>query len=330
MSEYLQYGGQAVIEGVMMRSPRYFAVACRKPNGEVVVQQEPVEHSFVGKLRFLNRPFLRGSLALIDAMALGMRALSFSASVQAAAINEASSKPAETASGEGDGGPIDRTANRSSRINDIAIGTTMVISICLGIGLFVALPTWLTQLAQNHLGVRTDVGRNLLDGVIRIIIFLGYIAAIGRLKNIHRVFQYHGAEHKAINTLESGQELTLERCLRSSRIHPRCGTSFVIVVLLVSVLVHCLFPRPEVAPVRIALHIALIPLVAGASYELIRLAGRMRNARFLQMLLAPGLWTQHLTTREPDPDQVEVALTALQTVLAREQAPSGEAATAVA
>lgn len=308
MSEYMAYGGQAVIEGVMMRSPRHFAVACRKPDGSLVVHEEPIGNSLLGRIRWMNRPFLRGSLALVDAIALGLKALSYAANVQT---------DSETASPTGEGGSAKTGASKGA--TELAIGATLALSFALGLALFVALPTLLTQLVQGTLGVTAPTARNLLDGIIRIMIFLAYVGLISFMHNIRRVFQYHGAEHKAINTFEAGLPLNLENALPASRIHPRCGTSFIVVVLLATIIVHSVFPRPDHALVRIALHLALLPLVAGASYELIRWAGRCRNATVLQMLLAPGLWSQRLTTREPTPDQVEVALAALAHVVAREQ-----------
>jgi uncharacterized protein YqhQ len=165
-----------------------------------------------------------------------------------------------------------------------------------------------------------QVELNLIDGVVRMTIFLGYIALISRLDAIRRVFQFHGAEHKAINTLERGEPLTAENCMRASRIHPRCGTSFIIVVLLASILVHSVLPRPPFYLTRLALHISLIPVVAGISYEIIKLAGRFRDSIVTRTLLAPGLWSQRLTTREPDVEHVEVAIAALRAVLDREKA----------
>lgn len=331
MNQYEQYGGQAVIEGVMMRSPRFFAVACRKPDGEIVVRTEPVENSIVGRLKWLNKPFLRGTLALIDAMALGTRALTFAAQVQAEAIAPAAEAPVSESAPAVGGNATQATAQAAveghGRINDIAIGATLVFAVLVGLGIFVALPTLLVQPYQRHL---TEGGRmalsygrqvslNALDGLVRITIFLVYIGLIARMQNIRRVFEYHGAEHKTINTLEAGQEIRLENCLLNSRIHPRCGTSFIIVVLLASILVHSLFPRPENYFVRLALHLSLVPVVAGLAYEVIRLAGKFRSAAVLRTLLAPGLWSQRLTTREPDSSQVEVAMAALTAVIEREQ-----------
>ncbi len=320
MSDFLQYGGQAVIEGVMMRSPRFFAVACRKPDQSIIVQTEPVEKSIVGKLKWLNKPFLRGTLALVDAMALGTKALAFAARVQSDGL-----APAQTTQSAADGAAHRNGASaapsqpaESTRINDIAIGATMVFAFCFGICVFIALPTLLTQLSQTRLGVSNRYALNGVDGLIRITIFLVYISLIGRMENIRRVFQYHGAEHKAINTLESGHDLDVQNTMEASRIHPRCGTSFIIVVLIASILVHSVFPRPDNYFVRLALHLSLIPVVAGAAYEVIRLAGKFRNLGITRFLLAPGLWSQQLTTREPDAEHVEVAIAALKAVLAKE------------
>jgi len=293
MNQNLQYGGQAVIEGVMMRSPRYFAVACRHPNGEIVLKLEDLANSWLARLRWLNRPFLRGTLALLDAMALGIRALRFSADVQL-------EEQTQTV--------------QQKRINDLAIGSTMVVGLLIGLGLFVALPTTLTQL----LPWKNPILLNMLDGILRIALFLGYVLAVGHLKEIRRVFQYHGAEHKAINTFEAGLPLTLENAQQQSRIHPRCGTSFVMVVLILAIFVFSLTGRPPIW-LRIPLHIALLPVVAGIAYEVIKFAGRRKESRFTRWLLAPGLWSQRMTTREPEETQIEVALRALQAVVEQEQ-----------
>ena len=314
MTEKLQYGGQAVIEGVMMRSPRWFAVACRKPDGAITIKTEAVENTILGKLKGLNRPLLRGTLALLDALALGMKALQFSAQVQADAIEEQQRAATES-------------MPKSGRISDIAIGATMVGALLFGLVLFVAIPTLATQLAQPYLGIakgaaptyKQQMGLNVVDGAIRMTIFLCYVSLIGRMENIRRVFQFHGAEHKAINALESGDDLTVENAAKASRIHPRCGTSFVIIVLLAGIVVHCFFPRPENYFVRLGLHLAVIPLVAGIGYEVIRIAGKYRHVPVINWALAPGLWTQRLTTREPDDSHIEVALASLKAVIQKER-----------
>lgn len=293
MNQNLQYGGQAVIEGVMMRSARYFAVACRAPDGQIVLKLEDLASFWLSRLRWLNRPFLRGTLALLDALALGIRALRFSADVQL-------EEQAQTV--------------QQKRINDLAIGSTMVVGLAVGLGLFVALPTAITQL----LPWKHPLLLNMLDGVIRIVLFLGYVLAVGSLREIRRVFQYHGAEHKAINTFEAGLPLTMENAKRQSRIHPRCGTSFVMVVLILAIFVFALTGRPSIW-LRIPLHILLLPLVAGIAYEAIKFGGRHKDSRFTRWFLAPGMWSQYLTTREPDEAQIEIALRALQAVVEQEQ-----------
>ena len=288
---YWRYGGQAVIEGVMMRSPRYFAVACRAPDGSIIVRAEPIKNTLVGKLQFLNRPFLRGVFMLVDALALGMRALMFSSQVQLQ--NDPNYKPA------------------AKPVQDIAIGGSAIAGLAIGIGLFFVIPTLLTDwLKRAHWG---SFEQNLLDGVLRITIFLLYVGLIGLIPDIRRVFQYHGAEHKAINALEEGLPVTIETARQQTRLHPRCGTSFVLLVLVVSIFVFALLGRPAWY-LRIPLHLALLPVIASLVYEVIRLAGMFKTGFFTRVLIAPGLWTQYLTTREPTDDQIEVAVTALRRV----------------
>jgi len=310
MNETFQYGGQAVIEGVMMRSPRFFAVACRRQdNQEIVLREEPVL-SFFHRFKWLNKPFLRGTLALFEAMMLGMKSLSFSASIamESETRKEAPSPAQETASQE-----------PPKSINEIAVGLTMMVGLALGIGLFVMLPNALAGTLARWF--KNPITLNLAEGALRLLIFLAYVGGISLMKDIQRVFQYHGAEHKVINTFEAGQPITLENALRQSRIHPRCGTSFILVVMLISILVFsCL--GWSVWYWRILSRLALLPVVAGISYEIIRLAGRHKDAAWTRILLAPGLWSQYITTREPTQDQVEVAMKALEAVLEKERAPS--------
>ncbi len=341
----LQYGGQAVIEGVMMRSPRYFAVACRKPNGEIVVQREDVDKSILGKLKWLNVPFLRGTLALIDAMALGSRALAFASHVQLEAEQakkeNASSEPGaapappsplreaeadlEAIAASAATGPVVTPGKGGSRgrINEIQVGGSLVFGLVFGLFLFVLVPTWITGAFKHFApaiatGARPDRWLNIADGVIKMVIFFGYIGLISLMPQIHRVFMYHGAEHKAINTLEAGLPLTRANALNASRIHPRCGTSFIFIVLVINLIVFAFLPRPDFVLFRFLLHVAVIPFVAGISYEIIRLAGQFRRFPIVMAVFAPGMWSQYLTTREPDPSQVEVALAALCSVLEAE------------
>ena len=335
----LQYGGQAVIEGVMMRSPRFFAVACRKPDGEIVVQREEVDKSIIGKLKWLNYPFLRGTLALIDAMALGSRALAFASHVQMEAEQQSAYNsdivPATDAShlehevtasaaSLANGPPIVPPTEMpsSGKINDIAVGGSMAFGLLFGVALFILLPTLLTGVLQRlgwagHTGYNQYRWLNVYDGLIRMVIFFGYIGLISLMPQIRRVFMYHGAEHKAINTLEAGLPLTNENALDASRIHPRCGTSFIFIVLIINLILFAFLPRPDWY-LRFPLHIAVIPIVAGLAYEVIKFAGKFRRNPLVMAIFAPGMWSQYLTTREPDASQVEVALAALTSVLEAE------------
>lgn len=315
--EYLQYGGQAIIEGVMMRSPRYFSIACRAPNGEIIQTTEPLEKTWIGRQKWLKLPFLRGSWALLDAMTLGVKAMRFASSVQMDPLYQ---KPGEADQGK----PMNK------HVQDIAIGATVVVSLVFGLFLFNVVPNALAELLRNF-GVKNGTWINFATEMVKVVFFLGYIIAIGQLPDIREVFKYHGAEHKAINTLEADQPLDIQHCLQQTRLHPRCGTSFAIVVLIVSIIVSTLTPRYLVTGgqgnylidvgARVLLEIfVLLPIISGISYELIRFAGKFRNTTFVNILFKPGLMSQYLTTREPREDQVEVALRALQNCVDAEAA----------
>jgi len=333
------YGGQAVIEGVMMRSPRFFAVACRRlSNGEIMVRQENVE-SMTAKWQWMNKPFLRGTLALVDSMVMGYRALMYAANIQMA--DEAAQNPPDspkaadppTAPRADAGGSAESQAETAAEkevdqaagasINGIAIGATVFLALFFALGLFWVVPTLLTQIVQHqlHIGRHVTVAQSILlnlgDGLIRIAIFLGYVLLISRMDHVKRLFQYHGAEHKAINALEAGKPLTLESARESSRIHPRCGTNFIFIVLIVGIIVYSFFGRPPIY-IRVPLHLMLLPVVAGISFEVLKFAGKYRDKKWAQWLVAPGLATQYLTTRVPDDSQIEVALAALVSVWDKE------------
>ena len=338
VDERTQYGGQAVVEGVMMRSPRFFAVACRRlSNAEIVVTLEPIE-KHLKAFGWLNKPFLRGSLALVDAMALGIKALTYAANVQATdefAKNEAAAAGAAgMVMGEGIPAAGSRPPKPSSgellpatgTINGIAIGATTVLSLFLGFALFWTFPALLTDKLLPHHGRLVS---NLTEGGIRLAIFFIYIGLISQMKHIQRVFQYHGAEHKAINTLERGAAMTVENARASSRIHPRCGTNFIFIVLITSIAVFSVVPRHALSegilPVleTVGLRLLLLPIVAGVAYEILKWAGSNRDKAWAQALIAPGLWTQHLTTRVPDDSQLEVAIASLDAVWAKEHDGAG-------
>lgn len=273
-------GGQAVIEGVMMRGPEYIATAVRTPSGEITVKKDAV-HSITERYPILKKPFLRGTVALCESLVYGMKSLSYSAQ----------------AAGEED-----------EQITNTEMALTMAFSIVLAIVFFLLIPTYAVKFIP---GIEySAVWMNIVEGVLRLAIFLLYIWGISLTKDIRRVFEYHGAEHKTIWTYESGQELTVENVRRHSRLHPRCGTNFLLIVMVVSIFVFAFLGWPSLLE-RVASRIVLMPVVAGISYEMIRLSSRTESP-LLQTLFKPGLWLQYLTTREPHDDQIEVAIRALE------------------
>ena len=275
-------GGQAVIEGVMMRGPGITATAVREPAGTIVVQKEPTK-SIADTYPILKKPFLRGCVALYESLVIGMKALSFSAKA---------------------------AGDEEEEMSNSEIAITMVISTIFAIAVFLALPTFIVKfipgVQDNH------VVLNLIEGVIRLVLFLLYIWGIGLTKDIQRVFQYHGAEHKTIHTYELDLPLTVENVRKQSRLHPRCGTNFLLIVMVVSIFVFAFLGWPNLLE-RIVSRILLMPVVAGIAYEVIRLAGRGEHS-LVQALIKPGLALQYMTTREPEDDQIEVAIRALEEV----------------
>ena len=298
----------------MMRGPKYYAVACRRANNEIVVRQESVE-SVLGRFKWLNKPFLRGTLALIDSMALGVKALMYSADIAMADVEQADPKKAkkidETAN---DGG---QPAKKSGSINDITLGISMVLGVALGIGVFMIGPHLLVDLLKKW--IHHPIWLNLAEGGVRLTMFVTYVACISFMKDIRRVFQYHGAEHKVINTFEAGLELTPENFRNYTTIHPRCGTSFILIVLLLSIVVYSFLGWHNAWYLRVGYRLLLLPVIAGIAYEIIRYAGRHKDSKLLPIILSPGLLMQRLTTREPSEDQVEVALRALEAVMEKEE-----------
>ncbi|MDP6349079.1 MAG: DUF1385 domain-containing protein [Chloroflexota bacterium] len=323
--ERIAYGGQAVMEGVMMRSRRRMAVAVRHPAGHIVVKAEDIiPGRFVRVARRV--PVLRGVAVLWDVLALGMRTLAFSANVgleedrdvasesddsaedaEAPSTNGATEAPAATASEEtpegGEGG------------TDVAVTGMLAFGLVFGIALFFVLPIFLTRLTDPL--VDSDILSNLVEGLIRLAIFVSYLYLIGRLADIRRTYEYHGAEHMTVNALERGQQLTVENVIRNSLSHPRCGTNFLLVIVVISVIVFTFLGRPDLL-LRVGSRIVLIPLVAGVAFEIIRaLSARVDNP-IARVFLQPGLWLQKLTTRPPTADQVEVAIAAMSEVLKTE------------
>ncbi|MDD6287257.1 DUF1385 domain-containing protein [Acidaminococcus fermentans] len=291
MTKKLSVGGQAVIEGVMMRGPGKLAVAVRKPNGEITVDLKDAG-SVSDRYPILKKPFLRGVVSLVESLSYGMKALSFSAQ----------------ASGEEEEG--------AESMSSLELAGTIAVSVGLAVLLFVVLPTGAMKLLQNE-GFSPMV-LNLCEGLLRLGIFLLYIWGISRQKDIQRVFQYHGAEHKTIYTYEHGLPLRVENVRPFSTLHPRCGTNFLMIVMLISIFIFTFLGWPSLWE-RILSRILLMPVVAGISYEIIRFAGKHMDKPWVRAAILPGLALQKLTTRQPDDDQIEVAIASLKAVLPPEE-----------
>ncbi len=294
----IQVGGQAVIEGVMMRSKDSYSVAVRRRDGSILVRVKPFT-SFVRKFKLFSLPLVRGAFVLIESLVLGVQALTFSGDI--AASDENGGTPGE-----------DEASKKQKRgfLANLWLALSVTFSLALGLFIFFYVPLILTE----FLGAETGFWFNLVDGILRLSIFLLYLAAITFMKDIRRVFEYHGAEHKSIFAFEQDANLTVASAQPCSRFHPRCGTSFLLIVMIVSIFVFMFLGKPETIGDRL-FRLAFIPVIGGISYELIRLSGAKANSRFWQPLIAPGLWLQKLTTREPDEEQLEVAIVALKASL---------------
>lgn len=295
-------GGQAVIEGVMMRAPHSYCVAVRRPNGEIATQEMPVPR-MSEKYRAFKYPILRGLGTLGQAMSLGFRALRFSADV---AVEEEGSGP--------------KQAKESS---SWALSLNLLFSFGFFIFLYKLVPLYLvTALEKTYPALHNRILFNAADGLIRMAIFLGFLTLISRWKDVHRVFEYHGAEHKVVFNFESGQPVTVANAQSFVTYHPRCGTSFLMVVMILSMLIYMLIPVESFAA-KMAIRVALLPLIAGLSYEMIRFAARRRGS-FLAALTKPGLWLQRITTQPPSDEQAAIAIHALDRAMALEARQGGE------
>lgn len=290
MNKKPNVGGQAVIEGVMMRGKTHVAVAVRQPDGEISVDVRPV-NSISDRYPILKKPFLRGVVSLVESLVMGMKALAYSAQV---------------------------SGDEDEKLDSKEMALTIAVSAGLAILLFIVIPTWsmrfLTGITQDHMAL------NLAEGVLRMAIFLAYIAAISSMNDIQRVFQYHGAEHKTIYTYEAGLPLKVENVRPFSTLHPRCGTNFLMIVMLISMFIFTFLGWPSLLE-RIASRIILMPVIAGVSYELIRYAGAHTDNPLVRIAITPGLLLQKLTTRQPDDSQIEVAIASLKAVVPPEDLP---------
>lgn len=284
-------GGQAVIEGVMMRGPELVATAVRNPQGRIELEVKPV-NSIADRYPIFKKPMLRGCVSLFESLVMGIRSLGYSAQM----------------AGEED-----------EQLTDKELAGTMIFAFALAAVLFIAIPTGAAKLF--HVITEDPVFLNLMEGFLRLFIFMAYIFAISRMKDIQRVFQYHGAEHKTIACFEAGEALTVENVARHTRLHKRCGTSFLLIVMLVSIFVFAFLGWPDLVE-RIASRIILLPVVAGISYEIIRFSANSDNC-LLGWAVKPGLWLQKLTTREPEPEMIEVAIESAKAVLPEDKIPAG-------
>ena len=287
----IMIGGQAVIEGVMMRGPELVATAVRNPQGRIELEVKPV-NSIADRYPIFKKPMLRGCVSLFESLVMGIRSLGYSAQM----------------AGEED-----------EQLTDKELAGTMIFAFALAAVLFIAIPTGAAKLF--HVITEDPVFLNLMEGFLRLFIFMAYIFAISRMKDIQRVFQYHGAEHKTIACFEAGEALTVENVARHTRLHKRCGTSFLLIVMLVSIFVFAFLGWPDLAE-RIASRIILLPVVAGISYEIIRFSANSDNC-LLGWAVKPGLWLQKLTTREPEPEMIEVAIESAKAVLPEDKIPAG-------
>jgi len=295
-------GGQAVIEGVMMRSLTGYSVAVRQPDGGVAIKKDKLV-SVTTKYPFLKTPVLRGSVVLIQSLILGIRALNYSSVVSGT---------------EKDG---------EEEISGWAIAGSMAMALLLAVGLFILAPLGLTNLIKHYLYPSMgNFAYNLIDGIIRAIFFFVYVWSISFMDEIRRVFQYHGAEHKTVYTFEANEDLTVENARGKSTLHPRCGTSFLLFVMAISILVFSLVPSTAHFAVKFGARVVLLPLIAGLAYEVIRFSARHLDSKVCRALITPGLWLQKITTKEPDDKQLEIAIVALKEALLYDAVEDGKQA----
>ena len=288
------YGGQAVVEGVMMRGARHWAVAVRRPAGDIHLESHDID-SVADRHPILRKPLLRGVIVLGQSLAIGMRALMIAAN---------------------------QSVDDDEQLTSRQIGVSLAIAMLLFIGVFILGPTTLFTWVEGRLG--SGVPLLIGEGVFRVLLFVGYLWLIGRTKDIHRVFEYHGAEHKTIAAYEHGDELVPDRVDRYPKEHVRCGTNFLIIVMIITIFVFTLFGTPGLLW-RIVSRIVAIPIIAGVAYEALRLGARFHGSLVMRALMAPGIWLQKITTQQPDDSQIEVAIASFDEVLRREDEAAGAA-----
>ncbi len=296
-------GGQAVLEGIMMRHKDVYSVAVRRPDGEIEVKTQPYK-SLVKSEALKRTPIVRGVFNFIESLVVGMKCLTYSASFFEEEEEGAREAPVLSPKEK------EEAEQKKQKQDNLLMGMTVAVSIVLSVAIFIMLPYFIASFLRRVTDSESLIA--IAEACVRLVIFLGYIALISRMKDIQRVFMYHGAEHKCINCVEHGLDLTVENVMKSSREHKRCGTSFLLFVMIVSI-IFFLFIRVSSPWLRVVVRLLLVPVIAGVSYEIIRLAGSSDN-RFVNLLSKPGLALQRLTTREPDESMVEVAIAAVEAV----------------
>lgn len=296
--KYSGIGGQAVIEGIMMKNQDNYATAVRRPDGSIEVKKDTYV-SMTEKVKFFALPFVRGVFSFADSMILGMKTLTFSASFFE---DDEDSEPSK----------LEKFLDRvfGEKVEAFLMTVVMIFSVIMAIAIFMILPLLIAGVFKNF--IQSETVMAFLEGVIRILIFIAYIKLISRMEDIRRTFMYHGAEHKCINCIEHGLPLNVENVRKSSKEHKRCGTSFLLIVMVISILFFMVI-RVDDVWLRILSRVILIPVIAGVSYEILRLAGRS-NSKIMDLVSRPGMWMQGLTTTEPDDDMIEVAIAAVEAV----------------
>lgn len=289
-------GGQAVLEGIMMKNQEVYSIGVRRPDGEIEVNLST--HEGIGNKKLRKVPLIRGVINFVDSLVLGMKCLTFSASF----YDEEEAKPSKA----------DMALQKifKDRAEKIVMGITVAFSIVMAVAIFMVLPYYLADIFRRY--IVSDTVLAVVEGGIRLLLFISYVLLISLMRDIQRVFQYHGAEHKCINCIENGLELNVENVRKSSKHHKRCGTSFMLIVMVISI-IFFIFIRVESPILRVVYRVALVPVIAGVSYEFIRLAGNTDNL-IIRILSLPGMWLQSLTTKEPDDDMIEVAIAAVEAV----------------
>ena len=309
-------GGQAVLEGIMMRNGGKYAVAVRKPDKEIIIDVK--EHvGLTDKYKFLNVPFVRGVFKFIESMVIGIKTLTYSAEF----FEEEDDKDKKVSSEETEVEKVESNAeekkDKDSKLESFFMALTVCFSVLFSVGLFIVLPFFIGEFFRKIVGIESNTVIAIFEGIARISIFILYLVLISKMKDIQRTFMYHGAEHKCINCIEHGMELNVENVKKSSRLHKRCGTSFLLFVVVISIisfiLVSAIIPAASTGWLKLVVRLALIPVIAGISFEILRLAGNS-DGKIIGILSKPGMWLQNLTTIEPEDDMIEVGIASVEAI----------------